>query len=155
MILKFKPTIIFGGIRMAEKMKVYKCALCGNIIEVLHAGMGTLVCCGQPMKIMAEKSEDTGMEKHLPVIVKGEDCLKVKVGSVSHPMEGNHYIEWIEVVEKCGSVHRKHLKPGDDPEAGFHVCCDVKEIRSYCNVHGHWKAEGDVGSSDTCCCQSK
>ncbi len=132
-------------------MQVYKCEVCGNIVEVLHPGPGRLVCCGQAMILMKEKTEDKGMEKHLPVIEATEHGVKVKVGSIPHPMEDEHYIEWIEVVEVCGNVHRKSLEPGAAPEAIFDVCCDVQDIRSYCNMHGHWgnkdsKVEGGHGA---------
>jgi superoxide reductase len=137
---------------MTDSMQVYKCNLCGNIVEVLHPGPGQLICCGQPMILMKEKKEDAGQEKHLPVAADDAHGMKVSVGSIPHPMEGEHYIEWIEVIEECGKIHRAFLNPGDAPEGLFDVCCDVKEVRSYCNVHGHWsnrdvKVEGSCG----CC----
>jgi len=125
---------------MTQLKQVYKCAVCGNIVEVLHTGAGELVCCGQPMDLQKSKTEDEGQEKHVPVIEKTDKGVKVKVGSVPHPMEEKHYIEWIELV--CGdNVRRKVLKPGDKPEATFCVC-EVKEemsARIYCNVHGLWE----------------
>ena len=136
---------------MTDTMQVYKCELCGNIVEVLHAGPGQLVCCGQPMVLMKEKTSDTGNEKHLPIIGESTHGMKVKVGSISHPMESEHYIEWIEVVEGCGNVQRKFLEPGEAPEGIFDVCCDVKEVRSYCNVHGHW-GNRDINVEGTCGC---
>ncbi len=125
---------------MTERLQVYKCELCGNIVEVLHAGVGELVCCGQPMKLQVEKTGDTGTEKHTPVVEKDGSKVKVKVGSVSHPMEEGHYIEWIEVVTEEG-VARKFLKPGEAPAAEFEGAGSVLGVRSYCNLHGLWKFE--------------
>ena len=123
---------------MTKKMELYKCEICGNIVVVLHPGIGQLVCCGQPMKLMEEKTEDNGKEKHVPVIEKTENGIKVKVGSIPHPMEDNHYIEWIEVTAD-GKTYRKFLNPGEAPEAEFCVKADKIEARIYCNVHGLWK----------------
>ncbi|MCD6477681.1 MAG: desulfoferrodoxin [Candidatus Aenigmarchaeota archaeon] len=121
---------------MTEKMEVYRCNICGNIVYVLHPGVGELVCCEQPMELLKEKTEEEGMEKHVPVVEKTESGIKVKVGSIPHPMEENHYIEWIEVISD-GKVYRKFLKPGEAPEAIFPLK-DVDEVRIYCNVHGLW-----------------
>ncbi len=118
--------------------QVYKCEICGNIVEVLHTGVGQLVCCGQPMKLMEAKlTEASGYEKHLPVIVEGDGFVKVKVGSVPHPMMEKHWIEWIALDTDKG-VHRKYLKPGDEPEAVFKTGDKVLQAREYCNIHGHW-----------------
>ncbi|MBN2067202.1 MAG: desulfoferrodoxin [Candidatus Diapherotrites archaeon] len=124
---------------MTEKMQVYKCSICGNVVEVLHAGVGQLVCCGQPMQLMEEKAEDEGKEKHVPVIEKTGGGIKVKVGSVPHPMEEAHYIEWVELIAD-GVLHRKELKPGQKPEALFDVKAEQASARVYCNVHGLWKS---------------
>ncbi|MEM1569218.1 MAG: desulfoferrodoxin [Candidatus Bathyarchaeia archaeon] len=124
---------------MTEQRQIYRCNICGNIVEVLHAGVGQLVCCGRPMELLKEKTEDVGMEKHVPVIEKTEKAVKVKVGSIPHPMEEKHYIEWIEVIAE-GVTHRKFLKPGDKPEADFEVKADKIQAREYCNIHGLWKA---------------
>ncbi len=123
--------------KMTERLQVYKCEICGNIVEILHEGVGELVCCGQPMKLMEEKTEDEGKEKHVPVLEKTDKDVKVKVGSVPHPMEEKHYIEWIEVVTKDG-IARKFLKPGRVPEAEFEVEGEIVQIREYCNLHGLW-----------------
>jgi len=123
---------------MTKQLEVYKCNLCGNIIEVLHPGVGKLVCCGQPMELLEEKTEDVGREKHVPVIEETEKGIRVKVGSVPHPMEEKHYIEWIEVIAN-GKVYRKFLKPGEKPEAEFSVSGKVV-AREYCNIHGLWKS---------------
>ena len=124
---------------MAKRLEIYKCELCGNIVEVLHEGKGELVCCHQPMKLFQENTVDASKEKHVPVIEVLEHGIKVKVGSVAHPMEEKHLIEWIEVIAD-GKAYRQFLKPGDAPEAVF--CIDAKEItaREYCNLHGLWKA---------------
>jgi superoxide reductase len=124
---------------MAELHQVYKCGVCGNILEVVHAGTGiNLVCCGQAMVLMKENSIDASKEKHVPVVEKGA-TLKVKVGSVPHPMEEKHYIEWIEVIAD-GRSYKKFLKAGDKPEAEFTVKADDAIVRAYCNIHGLWKA---------------
>jgi len=124
---------------MAERLQVYKCELCGNIVEVLHGGKGELVCCGQPMKLFVENTVDAAKEKHVPVAESGEGGLKVKVGSVAHPMEEKHYIEWVEVIDAQGKAYRQFLKPGDAPEAVFCVPAGTYTVREYCNLHGLWK----------------
>lgn len=124
---------------MAERFKVYKCEICGNIVEVLHAGKGKLVCCGQPMKLLEEKTGDTSTEKHVPYVVREGDSYLVKVGEkATHPMEESHYIEWIELVVD-GVVYRKFLNPGEEPQAVFKVP-EGKEVvaKEYCNLHGLW-----------------
>ena len=117
---------------------VYKCEVCGNIVELVHVGGGELVCCGQPMKLQEEKESDEGQEKHLPVIEKIENKVLIKVGEVSHPMEETHYIEWIEVIED-GKIHRQYLKSNDNPKAEFKVKGKNIQVRSYCNIHGLWQ----------------
>jgi superoxide reductase len=124
---------------MTKMKEVYKCNICGNIVEVLHAGAGQLVCCGQPMELLPEKTEDEGQEKHVPVIEKTDKGVKVKVGSVPHPMEENHHIEWIEVVAD-GKTSRHFLKPGKKPEAEFCFQAEGVTAREHCNVHGLWKS---------------
>lgn len=126
---------------MAEKMEVYKCGICGNIVEVLHGGAGALVCCGQDMNLVKENTVDAAKEKHVPVIEKTEKGIKVKVGSAPHPMEEKHFIEWIELIAD-GKVFREFLKPGQPAEATFCFCFTPKtlEVREYCNLHGLWKA---------------
>ena len=123
---------------MAKKLQIYKCAMCGNIVEVIHGGAGELVCCGQPMELLDEKTADATTEKHVPVIEKIDGGVKVKVGSISHPMEEKHYIEWIEIIAD-GKAYRQFLNPGDAPEAVFDITADVITAREYCNVHGLWK----------------
>lgn len=123
---------------MTQRSQIYKCDICGNIIEVLHPGAEALVCCGQPMKIKSELTKEGAGEKHVPVVEKIGGKIKVKVGSVTHPMEDKHYIEWIEI--QCGEkVFKKYLKPGDSPEAEFEDCPDGEIVaREYCNLHGLW-----------------
>jgi superoxide reductase len=126
---------------MVKKInEIYKCNICGNIVEVMHVGGGELVCCGQPMELMIEKTKDQGMEKHVPIIEKNGDKIIVKVGSISHPMEDNHYIEWIEIIAD-GNVYRKNLKPKMEPVAEFEIKADKIEAREYCTVHGLWKSK--------------
>jgi superoxide reductase len=124
---------------MTVRREVYKCMVCGNIVEVLHEGVGTLVCCGQPMVKMAEKVEEAGREKHLPVVERIGSGTLIKVGSIPHPMEEKHYIEWIEAFKKNGQAWRVFLKPGDAPEAKIDWNIDeLLEVREYCNIHGLW-----------------
>lgn len=125
---------------MTELKQVYKCSVCGNIVEVVHPAGGTLTCCGQPMTLLKENTSDGAKEKHVPVIEKVEGGVLVKVGSVDHPMLDNHYIEWIEIHTE-NKVYRKYLKPGEKPEAFFAVEEKVLFAREYCNLHGLWKAE--------------
>ena len=125
---------------MTVVQQVYKCNVCGNIVEVLHAGVGTLVCCEQPMELLEEQTADASTEKHVPVIEKIATGLKVKVGSVPHPMEDKHYIEWIQVIAD-NKVYRAYLKLGAPPEAEFNVTADPIVAREYCNIHGLWKNE--------------
>jgi superoxide reductase len=120
-------------------MQVYKCEVCGNIVEMVHEGKGTLVCCGKPMKLMEENTVDAAREKHVPVIERIDHGIKVKVGSVAHPMEEKHYIEWIQVIAD-GKGYREFLKPGEAPEGEFCVGAEKLTARAYCNIHGHWKS---------------
>ncbi len=123
---------------MTELLQIYKCEVCGNIVEMVHAGQGELVCCGQPMKLFVENTVDAAKEKHVPVKEMTDSGLTVKVGSVPHPMEEKHYIEWIEIISG-GKAYRQFLKPGEAPEASFAVTGDWT-AREYCNLHGLWKA---------------
>ncbi len=126
---------------MTKLRQIYKCNVCGNITEILHTGQGELVCCGEPMELLNEKVKDEGLEKHVPVIKKKEDKIKVIVGSKEHPMEEKHYIEWIEIIFKSGKAIKKMLNFEDDPKAEFCRDGKVKKVRIYCNIHGLWKAE--------------
>jgi superoxide reductase len=123
---------------MAEKLQIYKCMVCGNIVEVIYGSTGELVCCGQPMELLDEKTADAATEKHVPVIEKINGGCKVKVGSVMHPMQPEHYIEWIELLAD-GKAYRQFLNPGDAPEAVFNIEATEVTAREHCNVHGLWK----------------
>jgi superoxide reductase len=126
---------------MTKLLQVYKCNKCGNIVEVIFEGIGQLVCCNEPMELLKENSVDASLEKHVPVFEQDGENLIVKIGSIPHPMEEKHYIEWIEVIDYAGKIYRQFLKPGDKPEATF--CIKNYEkliIREYCNIHGLWKA---------------
>lgn len=124
---------------MTQLNQIYKCDLCGNIVEVLGTGAGELVCCGEPMKLLTENTTDAAKEKHVPVIEKAGNKVTVKVGSVLHPMEEKHFIQFIELIAD-GSVYRKMLKPGEQPVATFEVTAEKVSAREYCNLHGLWKA---------------
>ncbi len=123
---------------MAERLEIYKCDVCGNIVEVLHGGAGELVCCGQPMKLFKENTTDAAKEKHVPVVEKRGETVKVKVGSVPHPMDEKHYIEWVEILAD-GEAYRQFLNPGEAPEASFKIDAEKVSAREYCNLHGLWK----------------
>ena len=124
---------------MPKMLEIYKCSVCGNIVELVHEGKGELVCCGIPMKLFIENTVDAAREKHVPVIEKTPTGVKVKVGSVAHPMVEEHYIEWIEIIAD-GKAYRQFLKPGDAPEATFESQDSKIAAREYCNLHGLWKA---------------
>lgn len=123
---------------MIKLNQIYKCDVCGNIVEVINAGGGTLVCCGKPMRLLEGNTVDASLEKHVPVVEKADGGVIVKVGSVEHPMEEKHYIEWIEI-HAGEKVYRKHLKPGEKPEAFFEIDEEVEYAREYCNLHGLWR----------------
>jgi desulfoferrodoxin len=121
---------------------LYKCPLCGNIVEVAHVGGGELVCCGKPMELLTVNTVEASHEKHIPVIEKTEKGYLVKVGSIAHPMEEKHYIEFIEVFSQDGKIGRKYLKPGDKPEAEFlSTGVEIVKARIYCNLHGLWESK--------------
>ncbi len=127
---------------MTEINQIYKCNVCGNMVEVVHSGAGELICCGQPMEQQNENSTDASREKHVPVVkIKGDE-IRVKIGSEPHPMLVEHYIEWIEILTENGRVFRKYLSPGDAPEAVFCIKEKVAKTREWCNVHGLWANMG-------------
>ena len=123
---------------MTELRQVYKCPVCGNIVEVLHASAGTLTCCNKGMILQVENTVDAAKEKHVPVIEKTANGYKVKIGAVEHPMLPEHHIEWIELIAD-GISYIRFLQPGMKPEAEF--CVSAKKVfaREYCNLHGLWK----------------
>ena len=122
---------------MTKLFEVYQCEVCGNMTTVVHASGGTMVCCGKPMTLLQEKTNDQGKEKHVPVVEKSAKGIMVKVGSVPHPMEEKHYIEWIEV-RSGNNMFVRRLLPGEKPEAEFCVTDTDVKVRAYCNVHGLW-----------------
>jgi superoxide reductase len=121
-----------------KKLEVYLCEICGNIVEMVHEGAGELVCCGQPMTLLEEQTADATTEKHVPVIEKTDDGVKVTVGSIPHPMIDEHYIEWIEIIAD-GKAYREFLSPGDAPEASFCISAEEITAREHCSIHGLWK----------------
>ena len=124
---------------MTQQLQIYKCEVCGIVVEVLEGGAGECVCCGQPMQLMEAKTEDASTEKHVPYIEKTADGVKVRVGqNAAHPMLDKHYIQWIELLVD-GKAYRQFLKPDDAPEAVFAVTGDDITAREYCNIHGLWK----------------
>ena len=125
---------------MTERFQVYKCDSCGNIVEMLHAGQGQMFCCGKIMRVFSENTVDASVEKHVPIISKVGEDIDVKVGSVAHPMEKDHYIEWIEVIKDGKTMFRQYLNPGDAPEAKFKTDAKGVVVREFCNLHGLWKA---------------
>jgi len=125
---------------MTELKQIYRCPICGNIVEMVHPGAGELVCCGQPMQLQKENTVDASAEKHMPVIFKTEDGYKIVIGSEKHPMTEEHHIEWIELIAD-GRVYRKELKAGDASEAEFCALGGEVEARAYCNLHGLWSAK--------------
>ena len=124
---------------MTKVYEVYKCESCGNVVEILHGAGGKLVCCGKPMTLKVENSVEASGEKHIPVVSTIDGGIHVEVGSVEHPMLEEHFIEWIEVIT-TNKVYRKHLKPGEKPEATFYIGEEIVAVREYCNLHGLWKA---------------
>lgn len=126
---------------MTKINEIYKCEICGNIVELVHESTGELVCCGQKMKLMNENTIDASIEKHIPIILEQkENKIIVQVGEIEHPMTNEHYIEWIEVITK-NSTHKIFLKPNEKPKAEFLIQDEILNIREYCNLHGLWKNE--------------
>ncbi len=124
---------------MKKELKIFKCEVCGNMVELIHEGGGQLVCCNQPMTLQKENTVDAAQEKHVPVVEKTAAGYLVKVGSVAHPMEEKHYIMWIELIAD-GKAYRQFLNPGDKSEALFQVAAGQVYAREYCNLHGLWKS---------------
>ena len=124
---------------MTQLRELYRCEICGNIVEVVNKGATALVCCGEPMIKLEAKTEDQGQEKHVPVVEETDSGIKVKVGSIEHPMEDKHYIKFIEILLK-DRIIRKELKPGQAPEVKYCAAkSDVIEVREFCSIHGLWK----------------
>lgn len=130
---------------MTKKLEMYKCAVCGNFVEVVLSGVGELVCCAQPMNLLKANTTDAAVEKHVPFFVKKDEELEVRIGSALHPMTDEHYIQFIEVVsEDERYVKRKYLYPTDEPILLL-KCFDIGALnaREYCNLHGLWEAKYD------------
>ncbi len=125
----------------SEQLQIFKCSVCGNIVEVLHVGGGELVCCEKPMQLLSENTEDAATEKHVPVIEETDDGITVKIGEVAHPMTDEHHIEWIHAIDAEGQSHRAFLAAGDAPEATFPIKAQGVKAREYCNLHGLWATE--------------
>ncbi len=124
---------------MTTQSQIYKCEICGNIVELVHEGADSLVCCGKPMTEMKEQSKGEYAEKHAPVVKENSEGVEVKIGKITHPMQEDHYIEWIEILTENG-VGRKYLNPktNSKAEAKFPVKSELKKVRMYCNKHGLW-----------------
>ena len=124
---------------MTKLRELYRCEICGNVVEIAQEGASALVCCNKPMIKLEAKTEDEGQEKHVPVIEEADNGIKVKVGSIGHPMEEKHYIKFIEILLK-DKIMRKELKPGQVPEAKYCALkSDILEVREFCIIHGLWK----------------
>lgn len=125
---------------MTKLRELYRCEICGNVVEITHEGAPALVCCEKPMTKLEAKTQDEGKEKHVPAVEETGEGIKVRVGSVAHPMEEKHHIKFIEVMT-ADKVLRAELKPGEAPEAVFCVPkSDVTGVREFCNVHMLWKS---------------
>ena len=128
---------------MTNLLDIFKCTVCGNIVEVVHTGIGELVCCNQPMVNIKENTTDASQEKHVPAVEEIPEGIKAKIGSLPHPMEEKHYIEWIEVISN-GKTQRNFLMPGDTPETNFAIDSNTRyTVREYCNIHGLWRYLND------------
>ena len=125
---------------MTKRNQVYKCEKCGNLVNVVHDADGSLVCCGEEMKLLLPNTVDAAQEKHIPIVEKNGNIVNISVGSVPHPMEAAHYIETISILTD-NRLYRLYLSPGDKPEASFEIDGDIKSVRAYCNLHGLWKSE--------------
>jgi len=125
---------------MTERFQVYKCDSCGNMVEMLHGSSQQMTCCGKPMRHLLENVVEASKEKHVPVVKESGKEIEVKVGSVPHPMEKDHYIEWIEAVKDGRTIFRQYLNPGEAPEARFKTDAKGIVVREFCNLHGLWKA---------------
>ena len=121
--------------------KILVCPVCGQIIEVVKDKNIPIVCCGKPMEELKANTVDASQEKHVPVVEISGDTVNVKVGSAAHPMEEDHYIEWIYVVTEQG-VFARCLKPGEAPEATIDLQGQTPiSVFEYCNKHGLWKTD--------------
>ncbi|VFQ47414.1 desulfoferrodoxin [Desulfoluna butyratoxydans] len=122
---------------MMRRNQLYACEHCGNIVEIIQAGGPTVRCCGQAMTLLEENTRDASREKHVPVVAEADGGIRVSVGETAHPMTEEHWIPWIEVTQGA-TILRKHLLPGEKPEAFFAGITGPVVARAYCNLHGHW-----------------
>jgi superoxide reductase len=125
--------------KVKNKNEVYKCEICGNIVNILYAGGGELVCCGKPMVLQVENTIEASIEKHIPIVEETSSGVLIKVGETTHPMTDEHYIEWIEIITDDGKIYRQDLQPGQKPQAEFNIPKKGVLVRAYCNLHGLWK----------------
>lgn len=131
---------------MTKRLELYKCDICGNIVEVVVEGAGELVCCGQPMRLLqAGTNDDASTEKHVPVFSKTEtNGMEIRVGAEPHPMIPEHYVMFIEVISADKNyVKRKYLHPDEKPELVIDKYINNSLAREYCNIHGLWEANSD------------
>lgn len=129
---------------MTQRLELYKCRVCNNIVQVLIDGVGELVCCGQPMELLQAHTNDSEFnEKHVPVFEKDENGNDVvKIGSVPHPMVDEHFIQFIEIISKDKKNMRlKYLFPTNEPMMQVNEAFDTEYSVEYCNIHGLWGNE--------------
>ncbi len=122
---------------MTQRFQIYRCDICGNLVNIRAVGRGELVCCGKPMRLLVEQQAEAGREKHVPVVEPAEGGIRVRIGSIPHPMEDRHFLEWIEVRDGPLSLLRM-LKPGELPEVEFPLRDPNVPARCYCTMHGLW-----------------
>lgn len=128
---------MIGGVIMLKKLQIYKCEICGNIVQIFHAGVGTLVCCKKSMRLQIAHTDGKGDKKHVPVVEDTKHGIIVKIGEIQHPMEEEHYIEWIEVIAGK-KIHHKFFEPGDVPELELSINYSEIQASTYCNLHSLW-----------------
>lgn len=130
---------------MTERLELYKCEVCGNTVQVILEGFGQLTCCGQPMLKMLPKTNDENFaEKHVPVFNETEAGLEIKVGSIPHPMENEHYIMFMEAISKDkNSMLLQYLYPNDEPKTVIRDIQEVENALGFCNIHGLWEGKND------------
>lgn len=131
---------------MTERLELYKCNICGNLVEVILSGVGELVCCGEPMEYLEAKKGDSEYgEKHVPVFAtKDENGEEIRVGSTLHPMSEEHYIQFVETISKDNNrAEIQYFSPSDEPIMLIKDKLGIDKARAYCNLHGLWEGEQD------------
>lgn len=130
---------------MTERLEMYRCEICGNLVQVILAGGGELVCCGQPMTLLKPNTiEDAALEKHIPVYIQHENGVEIQVGSVLHPMNDNHYIMFIESIsEDRNRMKLQYLHPGQEAKMLLEEKLGKEKALEFCNLHGLWEGESD------------